>query len=103
MPVSEAYMRAKRLGLKEYSKYISQGRNGYLPYLDGILKNVEIVSEIDLGIIDIPLKKVKGTYTYMRSLSFARNFMPLMKEDSEFAIKWDAVYHAQINEGLRAR
>ena len=101
MPVSEAYMRAKRLGLKEYSKYISQGRNGYLPYLDGILKNVEIVSEIDLGIIDIPLKKVKGTYTYMRSLSFARNFMPLMKEDSEFAIKWDAVYHAQINEGLR--
>ncbi|HEY8500422.1 MAG TPA: BMP family ABC transporter substrate-binding protein [Clostridia bacterium] len=101
MAISEAYIHAKRLGLKEYSSYISQGRNGYLPYLDGILKNIDIVSEVDLGIIDIPLKKVKGTYTYMRSLSFARNFMPLMDEDSEFAHKWEAVYRAQITEGLR--
>lgn len=101
MSVPEAYRNAKKLGLKEYSNYISQGRNGYLPYLDGILKNIDIVSEVDLGIVDIPLKKVKGTYTYMRSLSFARNYMPLMDEESEFARKWEAVYRAQINEGLR--
>jgi len=101
MTASDAYIRARRMALKEYSKYISQGRNGYLPYLDGILKNIDIVSEADLGIIDIPLKKVKGTYTYMRSLSFARNYMPLMEENTEFSLKWDAVYRAQMEEGLR--
>lgn len=100
-PVQEEYAAARRLAIREYSSYISQGRNGYLPFLDGILKNIEIASEVDLGIVDLPLKKVKGTYTYMRSTSFARNYMPLMDESSEFALKWYAVYQAQVNEGLR--
>ncbi|NLM09904.1 MAG: BMP family ABC transporter substrate-binding protein [Clostridiaceae bacterium] len=97
----DVYRAARRLALREYSSYISQGRNGYLPFLDGILKNIEIISEVDLGVVEIPIKKIKGTYTYMRSSSFARNFMPLMDEDSEFAFKWMSVYQAQINEGLR--
>lgn len=100
-PIADVYKAAKRMALKEYSSYISQGRNGYLPFLDGVLKNIEIISEVDLGIVDIPIKKIKGTYTYMRSTSFARNFMPLMNEESEFASKWMAVYEAQVNEGLR--
>ena len=99
--VSETYMQARKLALKEYSSYISQGRNGYLPYLDGILENIDFVSEVDLGIFDLPLKKIKGTYTYIRSTSFARNFMPLMGYETEFASKWEAVYRAQMKEGLR--
>lgn len=97
----DEYRAARKLALKEYSNYISQGRSGYLPFLDGILKNIEIISEVDLGIVDIPLKKIKGTYTYMRSTCFARNFMPLMDEISEFATKWENVYNAQMSEGLR--
>lgn len=96
-----SYLSAKRLGLREYSNYISQGRNGYLPFLDGVLKNIDIVSEVDMGTVDIPLKKIRGTYTYLRSISFARNFMPLMEVDTEFAIKWQNVYNIQINGGLR--
>ena len=95
------YINARKLGLKDYSNYISQGRNGYLPFLDGILKNIDIVSEVDLGIVDIPLRKVKGTYSYLRSISFARNYMPLMDPDSEFAVKWQIVCDIQNNEGLR--
>ena len=97
-----AYINARKSALKEYSSYISQGRNGYLPFLDGILKNIDIVSEVDLGIVDIPLKKVRGTYTYLRSVSFARNFMPLMDLDTEFAIKWQHVYDIQTRAGLNA-
>lgn len=99
--ISDEYRLARKLALKEYSNNVSQGHNGYLPFLDGILKNIEIVSEIDIGIVDIPLKKIKGTYTYLRSTSFASNFMPLMDEDTEFSGKWEAVYEAQMNEGLR--
>ncbi len=95
------YNSARRLGLKEYSHYISQGRSGYLPFLDGILKNIDIVSEVDLGLVDIPLKKIRGTYTYLRSISFARNYMPLMEVDTEFAIKWQNVCNIQQQEGLR--
>lgn len=98
---SEVYKSARKLALREYSNSVSQGHNGYLPFLDGILKNIEIASEIDLGVVEIPLKKVKGTYTYLRSTSFARNFMPLMQEGTEFSGKWDAVYKIQVREGLR--
>ncbi len=98
---SEEYKLARKLALKEYSNSVSKGINGYLPFLDGILKNIEIASEIDLGIVEVPLKKIKGTYTYLRSTSFARNYMPLMDFDTEFSNKWEAVYQAQMNEGLR--
>lgn len=100
-PISDEYRLARKLALKEYANSVSQGHNGYLPFLDGILKNIEIVSEIDIGTVDVPLKKVKGTYTYLRSISFARNFMPLMDDYTEFSLKWDAVYRVQIDEGLR--
>ena len=95
-----AYINARKLALKEYSNYISQGRNGYLPFLDGALKNIDIVSEVDMGIVDIPLKKIRGTYTYLRSISFARNYMPLMDVDTEFAMKWQHVYNIQNKKGL---
>lgn len=95
------YLIARRLGLKEYSRNISRGQIGYLPFLEGILKNIEIIYELDLGIIDIPLKKIVGTYTYGRSRSFAGNFMPLLTPRTEFAQKWTALCTAHINEGIR--
>lgn len=95
------YLAARKLGVKEYSKNISKGQAGYLPFLEGVLKNIEIVYELDLGIIDLPLKKIAGTYTYARSRSFASNFMPLLKPRTEFAQKWSALCTAHINEGIR--
>lgn len=95
------YAAARKLGQREYSKNISKGQTGYLPFLDGILKNIEIVYEVDLGIIDLPLKKIVGTYTYGRSRSFASNYMPLLTPKSEFALKWKNLCRAHINEGIR--
>lgn len=95
------YLSARRSGQREYASYISQGRNGYLPFLDGVLKNIDIVSEVSLGEVEIPLEKVKGTYTYLRSICFARNFAPLMGEHTEFAEKWQRVHDIQMEEGLR--
>lgn len=95
------YLAARKLGQREYSKNISKGQTGYLPFLDGVLKNIEIVYEVDLGIVDLPLKKIVGTYTYGRSRSFASNFMPLLTPKSEFAQKWKNLCKAHIYEGIR--
>ncbi|MGE5613364.1 MAG: BMP family ABC transporter substrate-binding protein [Bacillota bacterium] len=95
------YESARRLGQKEYSRNISKGQTGYLPFLEGVLKNIDIVYEMDLGVIDIPLKKIVGTYTYGRSRSFASNFMPLLKPGSEFASKWTVLCKAHLKEGIR--
>lgn len=95
------YLEARKLGLREFSKDISRGGDGYLPYLDERIRDVEIVSEMDIGTIDIPLKKVVGTYTSARSKSFAANFMPILNVRTEFGQKWSNLCLAHLNEGLR--
>ena len=95
------YAIARKLGQKEYSRSVSRGMTGYLPALDGILKNIDIVYEIDLGVVEIPLKKIVGTYTNARSRSFAVNFMPLLTPRTEFASKWTSLCEAHLNEGIR--
>lgn len=96
---SDHFNSARKLGMREYSKKVSTGHIGYLPSLEGLLKDSEIVSQIPLGIIEIPLKKVIGTYTHLRSLSFARNFMPILNE-SEFRGKWESLCDYHLNEGI---
>lgn len=95
----EYFNDARKLAIREYNKCVSNGEIGYLPSLEGILKDTEIVSQVDLGLIEIPLKKIVGTYTHLRSLSFAKNFMPLI--ETEFKEKWAALCKAHLNEGIR--
>lgn len=95
----EHFDNARKLATKEYNRSISSGQIGYLPSLEGILKDTEIVSQVDLGLIEIPLKKIIGTYTHLRSLSFAKNFMPLL--DTEFRGKWCSLCTAHLTEGIR--
>ena len=86
-----AYLAARKLGRKFVSDYGKTESKGYLPVLDDKLRGVEIVGEINLGYHEIPLKKIVGTKTAGRSNSFAGNFMPLLGDDTEFALKWQAV------------
>lgn len=100
MTPREYYQSAAKQGLKEYSQKTSIGQIGYLTSLEGLLKDTEIVSQINLGIFEIPLKKIKGTYTHLRSLSFAANFMPVVS-NSEFRDKWEHLCEAHLEEGIR--
>lgn len=95
------YYNAKKLALKEYSKSVSNGETGYLPSLDNLITRTEIMSEINLGILEIPLKKIAGTYSHLRSLSFAKNFMPILENNTEFQLKWTHLCEAHLSEGIR--
>lgn len=96
-----AYLSARKMGRKYLSDYADAETKGYLPVLDNRLQGVVIVGEINLGYHEIPLTKIIGTKTAARSNSFAGNFMPLLTDDTEFAIKWKKVYSSQLKEGIR--
>ena len=95
------YQEALKLGKKEYKACVSRGRFPYLPVLDDILSREEIRTEQNMGLIQVPLDFVVGTSTMGRTYSFAANFMPILAEKTEFAIKWMNLSDAQINEGIR--
>ena len=97
----QEYTEALKLGKKEYKSCVSQGRFPYLPVLDDILSREEVRTEQNVGLIQIPLDFVVGTSTMGRTYSFAANFMPILRENTEFAVKWANLSDAQINEGIR--
>ena len=96
-----AYLTARRMGRKYLSEHEKEPTKGYLPVLEDIMRGVDVLAEISLGYHEIPLDRVVGTRTGARSNSFAGNFMPLLADDTEFAIKWKKVYESQLVEGIR--
>lgn len=97
----EDYVRAKRLGDRARARAIATGSYPYLPALDDFLEQRDILAEVPLGVQEIPLNMIVGTRTKGRTSSFAGNFMPILRENTEFAMKWADLYDAQQEEGLR--
>ncbi len=95
------YVEAYKLGKKEYRARVSRGEFPYLPVLDEIITQADVKTEQNMGLVQIPLEFVVGTSTFGRTYSFAANFMPILEEESEFALKWSYLAEAQENEGIR--
>ena len=91
-------------GSEEYSKALKLGKKEgeFLPALDDILKEKGIrpVSEVPLGLVQIPMELIAGTKTAGRSNAFSKSFYPLLKEGSEFSMKWVNLYNAHLEEGI---
>jgi basic membrane lipoprotein Med (substrate-binding protein (PBP1-ABC) superfamily) len=79
---------------------MAKGEYPYLPVLDEILGKGSDQG-IDMGLAEIPVEFIVGTKTQGRTRSFARNFMPLMEEKSEFAVKWSKLCDSHLTEGIR--
>ena len=95
------YEKAQKAGLKAFKTAVSKGEDAYLPVLDEILKDVDIVGEVSLGLVQIPLENVVGTSNAGRTYAFANNFMPILDYKTEFGVKWSTLCDSQIEEGIR--
>ena len=100
MAMIEDYRSALRAGQRAYRACVARGQSPYLAVLDDILNGVNIVAQEPLGLVDIPAESIVGTKTSGRHTAFAANFMPLLEEDTEFAIKWSNLCEAHLEEGI---
>ena len=99
--MSEYYKEALRLGQKEYRACVSKGLSPCLPVLDDFLPPERAGNVVELGLVQVPSEFLVGTKTRGRVNAFAPNFMPLLADGSEFAIKWEALCKAHLSEGIR--
>ena len=97
---SSEYESALKQARRSYRTALTKGEYPYLPVLDDMISYTEVGAIETLGIMDIPLSKIVGTKTVGRSNAFANNFMPLLPGESEFGLKWGAVYNHQIEDGI---
>jgi len=91
---SVEYERALKLGLKEGEE---------LPSLDEILeeKGEQIMGEIPLGLVQIPMELLVGSRNDGRTGAMSKGFYPLLGGSTEFGIKWKNLYVAHLEEGIR--
>lgn len=99
--MNNEYEQARKLGLKSYREALSRGEYPYLHVLDETLSHVTIVAENQLGLMEIPIDRIYGTYTAGRRGAFAPNFMPLLAPRTEFESKWSALYKSHLEEGIK--
>ena len=97
----DEYKLALKAGQKDYRAHVARGQSPYLPVLDDILVNVDIVATEPLGLVNMPSESIVGTKTSGRHTAFAPNFMPLLEVDTEFASKWSVLCDAHLEEGIR--
>ena len=95
------YKEALKSGQKEKRRLISQGSYPYLPVLEDMVSKERMNSGTKLGVLNIPAEFLVGTKNAGRTNSFAANFMPLLDESSEFALKWKTLCKAHLEEGIR--
>lgn len=96
----EEYRKALKLGKKAYRISMLRNESPYLPVLQQLLSGVAVLSQESLGVVEIPMELVAGTYYAGRQPTFAHGFLPLMPEESEFAQKWISLCSTHVNEGI---
>lgn len=95
------YKAAKKLGEDAVREAEKNHISPYLPVLDTSGEIKRSSGEVHIGLIELPLSRIKGNKEAARNNAFANNFMPLFDETSEFGLKWSALYDSYKEEGIR--
>ena len=98
----EEYQAALARGKKEYKERVAAGLNPNPAVLDDILSDEDCTAVVDLGVVDIPAKRIVGTKSAGRITAFTASFLPLLDPESEFAVKWYNLCHDHLDStGIR--
>ena len=95
------YAAALKAGQRYSKAAFSRVESPYPAVLDDLTRDVSLSGQVDLGLVDVPAELIVGTKSAGRTSALAGNFMPLLGEGTEFAIKWTALCDAHLSEGIR--
>ena len=101
MSISDDYLKAKKIGERNYRKAAAEGRYPYLPSLEDFLPDYNVLKKTSIGVSHIPINLIVGTLQKSRQNLFSEGFFPLAANNTEFAYKWDRLYESQMEEGIR--
>ena len=95
------YKAAKKLGDEAVREAVKNGTSPYLPVLDALEEVKQSAGQTRLGLMELPISRIKGNKEVARNNAFANNFMPIFEENSEFSYKWSLLYDSYKQEGIR--
>ena len=75
----------------------NKGMGATLPTLESILDRDKVEKEVELGVVSIPVDRIIGVATDRDQAGYAGAFLPISKEDSEFAENWARLYMEHLS------
>ena len=99
--VEDDYKKAQKMAQREYKARAAKGEFPYVQALDDVAPESTTMRQRYLGTFEIPTWLIVGTKTRARQNSFAANFLPLLNHGTEFSMKWENLYQAQLDEGFK--
>ena len=100
--VKEEYLAALKEGQKEQAKLTALGKDPEPAVLEELLPDMSKMAVQEIRSQEIPMDRIVGTVTRGRISALTAGFMPLLPEESEFALKWMALCEAHLSDtGLR--
>ena len=98
----DEYITALSRGKREYRELTAAGKDPHPAVLDEILGEQSGYTAQNLGVVDIPSKRIVGTKSAGRITAFTPSFRPLLNTESEFAQKWYALCRDHLGDiGIR--
>ena len=94
----QQFATALRMGRKYYNACVAKGENPYPLVLNELIDENVSGNTVKIGLVDIPMDRIVGTWTGGRKSAFAGNFMPLLDENTEFGNKWINLCEAHLGE-----
>lgn len=95
---AEEYAKALKEGQKEYKECLQKKVSANPVVLDEILDPDSSATCIQIGLVEIPIKRIIGTKTAGRISAFTPSFRPLLEPGSEFALKWISLCADHLGE-----
>ena len=85
---TEEYEKALKEGQREVRECFLKRMDPNPLVLDDILSADVTENWQEVGLVNIPMKRIVGTKTAGRITAFTRNFLPLLEPETEFGRKW---------------
>lgn len=95
---AQLYQQALKQGQREYKSCVHRG---LWPNIQPLGEDKRKLSQVELGVMEIPLYLVVGSAQEARCNSFSAGFYPLLEMGTEFSAKWIALCGAQLEEGIQ--
>ncbi len=96
--VTEEYVQALRQGQREYRELVMAGKNPHPAVLDELVPDLDTLTVVDVGLLEIPAERIIGTRSAGRITAFTPTFKPLLGIQSEFGLKWLNLCAAHLGE-----
>ena len=98
----EEYIKALKMGQREADELVSAGKDPNPQVLDELLPDIDTLTVVDVGVLEIPAERIVGTKSAGRIAAFSLRFLPLLDPKTEFAGKWISLCDAHLGtEGIR--